>query len=149
MSLVRRRPLPGSPKRRESDFMHDLSRYFDDMQSWWEGGGELGAWSPDVNVFDKDDQIIVEAEMPGMKKEDIKVSVQDHTLTLSGERKEETETKDKHFYRRERTEGSFLRSIGLPTGVDSEKIDASYNDGILTLTIPKSEDAKTKRVEIH
>jgi len=149
MSLVRWRPFGGDLKLRERDFAHDLNRYFNDMQSWWEGTGELGAWSPDVNVYDKENEIVVEAEMPGMKKEDIDVSVQDHTLTLSGERKEETETKDKHFYRRERVEGSFLRSIGLPTNVDSAKIDASYKDGVLTLTIPKAEEAKTKRVEIH
>jgi HSP20 family protein len=149
MALTRWRPTGGDVKRVERDFMHELNRYFNDMQSWWEGAGELGAWSPDVNVFEKDDQIVVEAEMPGMKKDDIDVSVQDHVLTLSGERKEETETKDKHFYRRERVEGAFMRAINLPTNVDSEKIDAKYKNGLLTLTIPKAEEAKTKRVEIH
>lgn len=149
MALMRRRPTGGDLQRRDRDFVREMNRFFDDMQSWWGGAGELGAWSPDLNVFEKEDQIIVEAEIPGMKKEDIQISVQDHTLTLSGERKEESETKDKHYYRRERVEGSFLRSIGLPTGVDSEKIDANYRDGVLRLTIPKAETAKTKRIEIR
>ena len=146
MALARWRPMGGGVER---NLMQELNRYFNDMPSLWEGAGEIGAWSPDVNVYEKEDQIVVEAEMPGMKKDDIEVSVQDHVLSLSGERKEEKETKEKHFYRRERVEGSFMRSISLPTNVDSEKIDAKYKNGVLTLTIPKAEEAKTKRVEIH
>lgn len=149
MALMRRRPAEEELPRSNRDLLHEMNRMFNDMQSWWEGAVELGAWSPDVNVFEKNDQLVVEAELPGMKKEDIQVSVHNGTLTLSGERKEETETKDKHFYRRERVEGSFSRSISLPANVDSDKIDASYSDGVVTLTIPKTEEAKSKRIEIH
>ena len=119
------------------------------MRSWWDGSAELAEWSPNVNVYEKEDQIIVEAETPGMKKDDIEVSVQDHVLTLSGERKEEHETKEKNFYRHERSEGSFLRSISLPSSVEADSIEASYKNGVLSLKIPKAEEAKAKRVEIH
>ena len=149
MALERRRPMGGELMRMERDFIQDMSRYFNEMRSWWEGSGELAAWTPSINMYEKDDHIVIEAEVPGMKKEDIEVSVEDRMLTLSGHREEEKETKEKNFYRRERSEGSFSRSITLPASVDAETIEASYADGVLMLKVPKGKDVNGKRVEIH
>ena len=149
MALTRWRPMGGDLQRLEREFMQDMGRYFNEMRSWWEGGGELAEWTPSINMYEKDDHIVIEAETPGMKKEDIEVSVRDRVLTLSGHRKEEKETKEKDFYQRERSEGSFSRSITLPSSVDAETVEATYADGVLTLKVPKTEEEKGKRVEIH
>ncbi len=144
MALTQWRPM-GSFPRPEREIIPGMDRLLDEMRSWWESG-ELTAWTPYVNVYEKGDALIVEAEIPGMKKDEIEVSVQDHTLTLSGERKEVGEAKDIHFFRHERPTGSFSRTITLPSTVDADKIEAHY---VLTLTIPKTEEAKAKRIEIH
>lgn len=114
-----------------------------------ERASEMSAWSPSVNVYDKNGSIMVEAELPGVDKKDIKVRVDNGVLTLSGERKQEKEIKDQDFYRCERFYGSFNRSFTLPTSVEPDKIEAKYSDGILTLTVPKTETAKGKQVEIQ
>jgi HSP20 family protein len=129
--------------------MPDMNRFFNEMRSWWDSHDEMVAWSPDVNVYGKGDQIVVEAEIPGMKKNEIEVSVENHTLTLSGERKEDAEIKQRDYFRHERSGESFCRSITLPTTVDAEKIDAKYENGVLTLSIPKTQEAKAKHIEIH
>ena len=148
MVLVRRRPIrPLTPF--EGDFVQDMNRFINEMRSWWVGEGEMAAWSPYVNVYRKDDQIFVEAEIPGMQKDQIEVSVQDDRLTLSGERKETEEIKESEYLRHERPAGSFFRSISLPSAVNAEKIDAKYENGVLSLTIPRAEEAKMKRIEIR
>ena len=85
---------------------------------------------------------------PGIRKEDIQVTLEDNTLTIEGERKCEDEQRDKQFYRRERAYGTFKRSFGLGTEVDTDKIAATYKDGILTLTLPKSEAAKPRQIDV-
>ena len=113
-----------------------------------DGAVTLGAWNPRVNIYEKGDDIIVDAELPGLKKEDIDVRVEDHRLTVRGERKEEKETKKENYYRKERFHGSFVRSLMLPSDVATDKVDATYKDGVLQLTLPKTDEAKGKHITV-
>ncbi|MDH4212243.1 MAG: Hsp20/alpha crystallin family protein [candidate division WOR-3 bacterium] len=108
-----------------------------------------GLWAPIVDIEEDNDSIMVKAEIPGMSKEDIRVSVQSNILTITGERKRESETKNKTFHRIERTYGKFSRMITLPTDVDSDKVKANYKDGILSITLPKPEAVKPKHIDVE
>jgi HSP20 family protein len=108
----------------------------------------MAAWSPSCDIYETESEIVVKAEIPGVKKEDVKLSLQDNVLTLSGERKFEEETKKENYVRVERGYGSFTRSFTLPTYVDAKKISAEFKDGLLEVKLPKSEAAKPKEVEI-
>jgi HSP20 family protein len=108
----------------------------------------LGAWYPSVDIHESDEAIIVQAELPGLKKEDISIEVKENLLTLRGERAEDKETKEENYYRRERSFGKFHRSFTLPAAVDSEKIVATYKAGVLEVKIPKPEEQKPKEIEI-
>ena len=110
--------------------------------------GNLEAWAPAVDLYDDKDVVTVKAEVPGMKKEDFQINLQDGFLTISGERKNEQQAESGASYRTERFVGRFQRSISLPGEVDPEKIKATYTDGILTVTLPKSEKAKPKQIPI-
>lgn len=105
-------------------------------------------WEPNIDIYEDKDKISVKAELPGMKKEDINVSLEANNLTISGERKHEEERREGETYRAERFFGRFQRSITLPQPVDSKKIQATYKDGVLTITLPKSEEAKSKQIEV-
>jgi len=105
-------------------------------------------WTPPVDVHEDKDKITVRAELPGMKKEDIEVTVVGDTLTISGERKQEEQKREGETYRSERYLGRFQRSITLPAEVDPNKIQATYKDGVLTVSLNKSEQAKRKQIEI-
>jgi HSP20 family protein len=107
-----------------------------------------GAWTPAVDVLESKDKLTVKAELPGFRREDLEVSVHENNLTISGERKAEEDRKDAEFYRSERFYGRFQRSIPLPFSVDTEKIEAHYRDGVLTITLPKSEHAKAKQIQV-
>jgi len=108
----------------------------------------LGDWTPALDAHEDKDKYVVAVEIPGMKKEDINVSVHDGVLAVSGERKGETEIKDGTVHRRERFYGKFSRSVSLPSEVRADKVSAVYKDGILTVEIPKAEEAKPKTVEV-
>ncbi len=107
-------------------------------------------WVPSVDVKEKKDKILVKAEIPGMNKEDVNISLEDDTLVIKGEKRheEKKEDKDEGYYYRECSYGSFQRAINLPSKVKDDKIDASYKDGVLTVTLPKAEETKTKQIEI-
>ena len=108
-----------------------------------------GAWLPPVDIFEKGDDLVIRAEVPGVDKNDIDVRVENGVLQIRGERRCETETNDKTAYRLERTFGRFSRSFTLPTTVDSTRISAKYRDGVLELALPKAESAKPKKVPIE
>lgn len=103
------------------------------------------AWTPDLEVLEKNNEFIVKADVPGMKREDIKVELTDYELTISGERKMEKEEKDKGFYRSERSYGSFLRTIALPEGVKTKDAKAVVKDGVLEVKMPMAKIEETKR----
>jgi HSP20 family protein len=108
-----------------------------------------GFWSPVVDIEESNDNFLVKVEVPGLKKDDIKIAVRGNMLTVSGERKQETETKNKTFHRIERSYGKFSRTISLPSDVEPDKVKASYKDGILTITLPKPESTKPKEIEVE
>ena len=107
-----------------------------------------GDWAPRVDIAETDNEFTIKAEIPEVKKEDVKVTVDSGVLTIRGERKQEKEEKGKKFHRVERYYGSFTRSFNLPDNVDESKIDASFKDGMLNLRIPKTGAAKPKAIEV-
>jgi len=108
----------------------------------------VAEWSPLVDISEDDKEYLVKAEIPEMKKEDIKLNVQDDVLTVTGERKYEKEEKDKKYHRVERAYGSFIRSFTLPEDTDGSKVSAEYKDGVLKVHLPKSTNAKPKATEV-
>ena len=122
-----------------------------DLPFWNTSGRQsqlFSGWTPALDLYQNNDNIVAVIELPGMRKEDIEISLQDGTLTISGERKEERGTED-GATRTERYTGKFRRSITLPTRVDANKVNAAYKDGILTVTLPKAEEAKPKQIQIN
>jgi HSP20 family protein len=107
------------------------------------------AWVPRVDVVEHDKEYQIDVELPGMKKDEIKVSVEDRVLSISGERKSEKEEKGKKYHRTERSYGAFMRSFTLPEDASGEKLHADFQEGILKVHIPKVEGAKTKAIEVQ
>jgi HSP20 family protein len=105
-------------------------------------------WSPAVDIVETEDELIVKADLPDVRLEDIDVRVENGTLSLKGERKFEKELADKGYHRIERSYGSFMRSFSVPSSVDTEKVSADYKNGVLTVTLPKNEAAKPKQVKV-
>jgi HSP20 family protein len=108
----------------------------------------LSGWSPALDMHEDKDNIYVRVELPGMKKEDIELSLHDGSLSISGERKAEGNHKDAEVYRAERFFGGFQRTVALPTLVATEEVKAQYQDGILSVTLPKAEEAKAKQIDV-
>ncbi|MBI5316194.1 MAG: Hsp20/alpha crystallin family protein [Nitrospirae bacterium] len=105
-------------------------------------------WVPSVDVSETEGEYQIKAEIPDVKKEDVKVTLEDGVLTIQGERKQEKEVKGKRYHRVERSYGRFVRSFTLPDVIDEEKVKAEFKDGILNLALPKSEKAKPKAIEV-
>lgn len=108
----------------------------------------FGDWSPALDAFEDKDKYVVSLEVPGMKREDISVTVHDGVLTITGERKSESDTKTGTVHRSERTYGKFTRSVSLPPTAKADQIAASYKDGVLQVELPKAEEAKPKSIEV-
>jgi len=145
MELVRWRPRRYGPVA-----PYDFDRAFDRLLQNWAGPASLPEfdWNPSIDVSESDDEIVVRAEIPGVSPEDVDISIDDNNLVISGEKKQESEEKDKNCYRVERSYGSFRRSLALPSGADVDNIKASSRDGVLSIVIPKSEDRKSRKIEI-
>jgi HSP20 family protein len=107
-----------------------------------------GAWAPAVDIFENGDDLVIRAEIPGVDKDEVDISVRNNSLTLRGERKREQEIDDDNAYRLERSYGNFVRSFSLPRTVDSSRISAKYSNGVLDIILPKAEEAKPKKIEI-
>lgn len=146
MTLVRWDPL-----RDLEDMSNRFNRIFNHPALPQTNGKEiliLADWVPSVDVSETDGEYQIKAEIPDVKKEDVKVIVEDGVLTIQGERKREKEEKGKKYHRVERSYGSFVRSFTLPDLVDEEMVKAEFKDGVLNLQLPKSEKAKPKAIEI-
>jgi HSP20 family protein len=109
---------------------------------------ETGTWAPEVDVEETVDAIVLRADLPGMSKKNMHIAVEDGRLTISGERKNEVSEEGKNFHRIERTYGSFCRSFTLPATVLGDKVEATYRDGVLKVTVPKAEEVKPREIEI-
>ena len=108
----------------------------------------LGGWLPAVDLYESKDNVIVKAELPGMKREDIEISLHEGVLTLSGERKESEQYKQGEVYRSERFLGRFQRTVTLPAPVQVDKVTAAYKDGVLEVLLPKTEESKPKQIQV-
>jgi HSP20 family protein len=109
----------------------------------------FGGWTPAIELIEQKDNVVVKAELPGMKKEDIEVTLHEGTLNIAGERKSEQKVEEGGVYRSERFFGRFQRGITLPAPVAGDKVKAEYKDGILTVTLPKTEEAKPKQIDVN
>jgi len=112
------------------------------------GNGGAQRWVPAMDLVEEQDHYVLRADLPGMTEEDVNIELDDNVLTVSGERKEESETKHEGYHRIERSRGSFSRALTLPEGVDAEAISASFDNGVLEVRIPKPEERKPRRVQI-
>jgi HSP20 family protein len=127
-----------------------MDRLFDDAftRPWGLADGRRGLSMPAVDMFQTEDDVVVKLAVPGMKPEDVQISVTGDTLSIKGEVKEETDTKEKAYHMREQRWGAFERTLTLPTAVRSEKAQAEFENGILTVTLPKAEEVKPKTITV-
>lgn len=131
-----------------NDIQREMNRLFDDFFGERQSGLAEGAWMPAVDVSENETAMIVRAELPGMKQEDIELNLQDNVLTLKGEKKKETKEEQENFQRIERSYGSFTRTFTLSATVKQDAIKATFKDGILEINLPKAEEAHAKKIAI-
>jgi len=141
-----------SPYRSLINMNHEMENLFEDFfaapRTREAGEQALPAWVPNVDLTEGKEAYILRAELPGVSKEDVKVTLTEEVLTVAGEKKFEKEDKNQNFHRSERIYGTFSRSFRLPNPIDGGKIQAEFRDGVLTLTVPKAESAKPLEIEI-
>jgi HSP20 family protein len=152
--LVKREPSRGISRFEEMErwFDETFSRPISLFHPLWRPRLRFPAmeeFSPSVDIFEEGDEVVVKAETPGMKKEDLDVKIEGDTITVSGEKKTEEKVEKKDYYRLERSYGSFCRSFRLPTEVQADKAKASFKDGLLEVRIPKTEEAKKKAKKLE
>src|ERR1051326_5000539 len=135
---------------RLTNLRDELERLFESPLEQFARGSQLlnGGWGPALDVYEDKDNLTVKAELPGMKREEIELSLHDGALMISGERKSEKKAEKGEEYRAERFVGRFQRTLRLPSAVAADKVKASYKDGILTVTLPKTEEAKPKQIDV-
>jgi HSP20 family protein len=147
MAIVRWEPF-----RELSTLQSEMNRLFNSVfESPSGGAGNGGAarrWMPAMDIVETQDDFVLRADLPGMSEDDVKIEFEDGTLTISGERKAEHETKNEGYYRVERAYGAFSRSLTLPQGVNPEGVSASFDKGVLEVRVPKPEERKPRRIEI-
>ena len=135
---------------RLSDLRDEIDRLFESpLAALARTSQLLSGWTPAVDLYEDADNFYVKAELPGMKKEEIDLSLHDGSLSISGERKTESEFGEAEAYRAERFFGRFQRTIALPAPIASDAVKAQYKDGILTVTLPKTEEAKPKQINVN
>ena len=128
------------------ELQREIDRVFDDF---FRGSKQDTSFFPAVDVYETPDSVVVEVEAPGMKKEDIKITIEDDVLRIHGEKKLEKENKDKNYYIVERSYGTFERAFKLPEYVDTEKIKAKFENGVLKISLPKKEEEKKKVIDVQ
>ena len=145
MAIVKYNPF------RELRTMQDQMNRMLDMAWNREFGEELkeGVWQPPVDIYEDDQSVIIKAEIPDVDQKDIDIRIENNTLTLRGERKHASEVKKENYYRVERYFGHFQRSFSLPSSIDQEKVQASCDKGILTITLPKRAEKKPKQISVE
>ncbi len=129
--------------RREMDRLFD--RFFEPR---WDEFEAAGQWWPKLDLSETKDALVVKAELPGVEQNDVHVTLQEQALTIKGEKRSQKEEKDEQFHQIERSYGAFTRTLTLPTGVDAEKVVATFKDGVLTVTLPKTPAAKGTPIPI-
>ena len=138
------------PFRNLHTFEDRMNRLFDQSFAPQARGEEnLTAWAPAVDIYETEKEIVLKADLPGVKLSDVDIRVENNTLTVRGERNFETEVKEDNYTRVERSYGAFSRSFALPSSVDADKISAGYENGVLQLTMPKREEARPKQIKVN
>ena len=144
-------PVLRNFRRSNRDFSNEIDRFFGDF---WQSdfpaffSNREMTWTPRMDVKESEDAYILHADLPGLKQNDVKITLNDHVLTISGERKHEEEKKNEKYHYVERAYGSFQRSFTLPSSINGDKIKAEYKDGVLNITLPKTEESKPKEIAI-
>ncbi len=139
-----------SPFERLSSLRDEVNRFFEGASSGsTRDAGLFTEWAPALDVLQDRDSVYVKVELPGLKKDEIDISVHEGMLSVSGERKQESEAGEAGSFRSERFFGRFHRSVALPATVDNSRVTASYKDGLLVVTLPKAEEAKPKQIEVN
>jgi HSP20 family protein len=144
-SLIRWQPFGGSVSLRDA-----MDRLFEDsfVQPRWSWVVPMTAASLAIDMYETKDDVVVKAALPGIKPEQVEVTITGNTLTISGESKEESEVKERDYIRKEHRYGSFARSVTLPSGLKADKAEATFENGVLTLKVPKAEEVKPKSIKI-
>jgi len=137
------------PFRGVSTLQEQLNRLFNEAFDRSAEEGSLTPWAPAVDIFETEHELVVKADLPDIKPEELDIRVENNILTIRGERKFEKKVNENNYLRVERTYGSFSRSFSLANTVKSEAIRAEYKDGVLTLTVPKREEAKPKQIKVN
>lgn len=150
MALVRWTPRSDlwDPFARLADIQEEMNRLFDSSIRRLSGRGTDAGFLPPCDIVEEKDHVLVRLDLPGLRKDDVNVTLQEGVLTVKGERKPDTPSKDATVYLRERASGSFTRTIDMPVRVEASKIDARFRDGVLEIRLPKSEEAKPKQIEV-
>ncbi len=143
LSLVKRDPEYGWGVNLKDEFDRMFRSFYDDFENRAMG------WSPSVDIVEDNDKIILTAEIPGIDKKNVKINLQNSILTIEGEKKRSLEKKKDDYYRSERCYGKFCRTFSLSSEIESDKIKADFKNGILTITMPKSEKVKPRQIEIN
>ena len=143
MALVQWSPSSEVVRRRGQ-----MNRFLSDFFNGIDTDAPQGTWNPAVDIFEKEGNIVLQAELPGLTVKDVELRVENETLTLRGERKHDEEVKDRGYHRIERVYGSFVRSFHLPAAVDTGKIKADFKDGLLKVVLPKRDEAKPRQIAI-
>jgi len=138
------------PFRGMFDLQRRINQLFDNSASTAPGEGiALSTWTPAVDIYEDDSAFLIKLELPEVSREDVKVNLNDNTLSINGERRFENEDKRDGYHRVERSYGQFYRSFTLPPNVDTQSINAQFKDGMLRLTLPKKEEAKPKQIQVN
>jgi HSP20 family protein len=147
LELWRPKLMARTPFRELARLEREMQEMFGRMPSWPWGDDERG-WAPTVDMVDRKDELVLRADLPGLSEKDVEVTVQDGTLTIRGERKEEKEEKKEDYCYSERRYGAFTRILTLPTAVDADKVKATFKNGVLEVRLPKAAEAKGTKVEV-
>lgn len=147
-ALVRARSLGSDPFRELFELQRGINDLFDESVGAPRETSTLRAWAPPVDVYEDADSFLIKVELPEINREDVKVSLNENVLSISGERRVENEDKRENYHRVERIYGQFFRSFTLPQNVNVDAINAQVKDGVLRLTLPKKEEAKPKQIEV-
>ncbi len=143
MNIIRHDPF-----RELRGLQDDMTRLFVGMAPAGRDESAFGAWQPSVDIFEDKDKLVLEAELPGMTRDDFDLTVENNVITLSGERKFEKRTDGENYHRVERSYGNFSRSFTLPQTVNTENVKAEFRDGILHVSLPKREETKARKIEV-
>ncbi len=144
-----------SPMKELEEMRRDMERVFDQIfepkgrRRWWPSAAEKGVIVPSVDMYDRQNEIVLKAELPGVEKDGIDLTITKDTLILKGEMKKDEEVSEENYYSRERAFGTFARTIALPADVDSEKARATFKNGVLEIVLPKREEAKPKEIKVN